>query len=251
MAKSTHHGKKKPGDSRFARRQQGTSSGTQAKPINPLKSKIRDVERLLAHADHLPADVRIEKERALAGYKQDLDYAIQERQKQKLITKYHKVRFFERQKASRNLKRLRKSFAEISNDSDREALEQAIQRAEIDLNYTIYYPLMEKYVSLFARSDSDDQVGTAGQKGEPDNNPTRDGPMWKLVMSSTQEGTLESLRDGKLSAKYSTQKKPKQIASLDQVERENVIQKRRSVNQKGSGKAQHANDEDSDEGFFE
>ena len=46
------------------------------------------------HADDLPADVRIEDERALAAYEQELAAADAEKTKQKMIKKYHMVRFF-------------------------------------------------------------------------------------------------------------------------------------------------------------
>lgn len=62
--------------------------------VNALKSKIRDLSRVLDHDEHLPAGVRIEKERALTGYKQDLDNAEEEKRKQALIKRYHMVRFF-------------------------------------------------------------------------------------------------------------------------------------------------------------
>lgn len=65
--------------------------------INRLKSKIRDTTRLLNRVETIPADVRIEKERALAGYQQDLEGAEEQAEKHKrrqaLIKKYHKVRF--------------------------------------------------------------------------------------------------------------------------------------------------------------
>lgn len=81
-----------------ANREEKTSNSalrTSNKPsVNSLKSKIRDLTRSLNHNGDLPAGVRIEKERALAGYKQDLENAEQEKQKQALITRYHRVRFF-------------------------------------------------------------------------------------------------------------------------------------------------------------
>ena len=61
--------------------------------VNILKSKIRDLTRALQHSD-LPADIRVEKERALAGYEQDLETALEEKRKRELIGKYHMVRFF-------------------------------------------------------------------------------------------------------------------------------------------------------------
>ena len=62
--------------------------------VNQLKSKIRDLTRALDHSDHLPAGVRIEKERALAGYKQDVEKIHEDKRKNDLIKKYHMVRFF-------------------------------------------------------------------------------------------------------------------------------------------------------------
>ena len=62
--------------------------------VNQLKSKIRDLTRALEHSDHLPAGVRIEKERALAGYKQDAEKILDDRRRNELIKKYHMVRFF-------------------------------------------------------------------------------------------------------------------------------------------------------------
>lgn len=62
--------------------------------INRLKKKIRSTTRVLNHSDNLPAGVRIEKERALAGYQHDLEQAALKKQRQRMIKKYHMVRFF-------------------------------------------------------------------------------------------------------------------------------------------------------------
>lgn len=67
---------------------------TKSASVNQLKSKIRDLTRALEHSNHLPAGVRIEKERALAGYKQDVDQIHQDRRRNQTIKKYHMVRFF-------------------------------------------------------------------------------------------------------------------------------------------------------------
>jgi hypothetical protein len=77
-------------------RQEKTSAlrTSNKRSVNSLKSKIRDLTRSLDHNEGLPAGVRIEKERALTGYKQDLEAAEQEKRKQALITRYHRVRFF-------------------------------------------------------------------------------------------------------------------------------------------------------------
>ena len=62
--------------------------------VNHLKGKIRDVARTLDRSKNLPADVRVEKERALAAYKLDLENAEHEKRKHQMIKKYHMVRFF-------------------------------------------------------------------------------------------------------------------------------------------------------------
>ena len=60
---------------------------------NELKTKIRDIRRLLGYTESLPADVRIEKERELAGYQMDLEIVEARRRRAAMIKKYHFVRF--------------------------------------------------------------------------------------------------------------------------------------------------------------
>lgn len=67
---------------------------TKPTSINQLKSKIRDLTRAIEHSENLPPGVRIEKERALAGYKQDVEKIHEDKRKNELIKKYHMVRFF-------------------------------------------------------------------------------------------------------------------------------------------------------------
>ena len=67
---------------------------TSSTSINPIKGKIRNLVRLLERPGELPPGVRIEKERALTGYRQDLEKANEEKRKQQMIKKYHMVRFF-------------------------------------------------------------------------------------------------------------------------------------------------------------
>lgn len=68
-----------------------------ASSVNAVKKRIRDVTRLLSKGDDLPADVRLENERALAAYKQELAEADEEKVRQRMIKKYHMVRFFGKQ----------------------------------------------------------------------------------------------------------------------------------------------------------
>lgn len=74
-----------------------TPSSTPREPssglsINDLKRRIRDVKRLLGHADLSP-EARIVQERALAGYEKDLKDETERRQRSEMIKRYHFVRF--------------------------------------------------------------------------------------------------------------------------------------------------------------
>lgn len=75
-----------------------------ASSVNAIKKRIRDVTRKLERSESLPADVRIEDERALATFQQELASAEAEKFRQKMIKKYHMVRFF-------GIKNLSPSFA--------------------------------------------------------------------------------------------------------------------------------------------
>ena len=62
--------------------------------VNPIKERIRDIKRLLGHAGSMPADRRVELERELSVLQSDLEIALAENHTQKMIGRYHMVRFF-------------------------------------------------------------------------------------------------------------------------------------------------------------
>ena len=111
--------------------------------------------------------------------------------------------FAERQKATRRLKRLKKLLSAMDKASEEYVdLKQKIHRAEVDLNYTLYSPLAEKYTSLYKQKDdtsngditmSNDSMISQGSEAllvRP--------PMWITVEKCMAEGTLWALRDGKV-----------------------------------------------------
>jgi hypothetical protein len=61
--------------------------------VNTIKKHIRDITRRLERPD-LPANVLADSERALSAFRQELHQASLEKQTQKMIKKYHMVRFF-------------------------------------------------------------------------------------------------------------------------------------------------------------
>ncbi|KAL8964024.1 MAG: hypothetical protein Q9183_004764 [Haloplaca sp. 2 TL-2023] len=222
--------------------------------IHALKSKVRDVTRVLEHAQDLPLDVRIEKQRALAGYRQDLEKAQREKERQRMIKKYHMVRFFERQKATRNLKKLRTRLASADQGStEYQILESAVQIAEVDLNYTLYHPLLEKYVGLFPREKPEEGSAPGDLSIEKIAETRLQKPsMWAKVEDCMDHGALQALRDGKLRSDRSAN--PVSQANTTEIGRRGTEKKQPQNNIKESASTPHmANEGDdlSDGGFFD
>ncbi|KAA8647280.1 hypothetical protein EYZ11_011137 [Aspergillus tanneri] len=193
--------------------------------VNELKKRIRDVKRLLNRVD-LPADARIVQERALTGYEKDLEEEMNRRDRSKMIKKYHFVRFLDRKTATKDVNRLLRHEKEISESADLDAtlkksklssLAQKIHTARVNLNYTIYYPLTEKYVALYADVKKGKEKGSnlparkdnQNNDDDSDNNSSfkalhttaADKPaLWHVVEKCMEDGTLDLLRDGKLTA---------------------------------------------------
>ncbi|EQL34168.1 rRNA-processing protein EFG1 [Blastomyces dermatitidis ATCC 26199] len=182
-----------------------------------LKNKIRDIKRLLKRADHLPADVKIEKERALVGYERDLEIVESRKNRAAMIKRYHFVRFLERKAATRRLNKLlrrKKTLTESDptpNKEELDSLEEQIYLTQVDLNYAIYSPLTEKYISLYPNQRRDKQAPELEPEPEDSdiirNCSGEKPPLWHAVEQSMKDGTLELLRDGKLGIGISGQKK--------------------------------------------
>ena len=70
------------------------SHRSEADALTFLEQKVRKLDEELRHADQLPADVQVEKERALQSYRRQLADGRAARRRNAMISKYHKVRFF-------------------------------------------------------------------------------------------------------------------------------------------------------------
>lgn len=97
----------KPGNGQFKpRHSQRSSPATDEdnrRSINALKSRIRDLKRLLVHVENvekhkMSAGARIERERELQSAEHELAEKVNESReaeyRKKMIGKYHQVRFF-------------------------------------------------------------------------------------------------------------------------------------------------------------
>ncbi|KAI6246097.1 rRNA-processing protein efg1 [Erysiphe necator] len=163
--------------------------------INAIKKKLRDVNRRLGRPETISAEMQVEFERARDAYQLELNAAIAEKTRQRMIKKYHMVRFFERQKASRMIKRIRKHMLAANSIDEVHSLEKQLHGAEVDLNYTLYHPLSETYISLYPRNKSSAEECNSNQdifKKKP--------PIWYEIEKAMVNGSLEEIRH-RMSAK--------------------------------------------------
>jgi rRNA-processing protein Efg1 len=232
---------------------QDQSNDTQTKG---LSNKIHSLRRLLEKATDMPADIRQEKERELQGYVADQQRNQARREKNAVTSRYHFVRFMERKKAERQLRRCEKNFdsAKMGTDSTRlpgistgsrngiddggagdieggsqnqqvlssaerlalsqEECRRQLHEAKVDLNYTLYAPLDQKYISLFPPTPRNEEFPANSRRrkngrdhdapanddkaGILRNNSGQKPPLWNEVEKAMENDTLEALRDGKV-----------------------------------------------------
>ncbi|KAJ1920743.1 18S rRNA maturation protein [Mycoemilia scoparia] len=115
------------------------------KSLSETKKRLRSTLRLL-NKPNLPSNQKVELERqvkALEILKTQFESGNDERTNAK---KYHKVKFFDRQKVLRKIKKLEKSFKESENDDSKE---NELHKLFVKLNYTLFYPNTDKYIALY------------------------------------------------------------------------------------------------------
>ncbi|XP_014554826.1 hypothetical protein COCVIDRAFT_39293 [Bipolaris victoriae FI3] len=216
------------------KRPQVSSDIDKSTSTHALKSRIRDLKRLLAHVDNvgdhkMSASSRIERERELEACEHELREKLESSReaeyRRKMIGKYHQVRFFDRQKGTRILKKLKKELQCEEDEEKKQELAQKVHNAEVDVNYAIYYPLMKPYASLYPKSkkekaaDSDESgEGDSGDKSNREaDGPKGDVAMWKTVEEAMAEGTLDALRNRKEDLPAPAPAKEKKNKKLDQT----------------------------------
>lgn len=76
---------------------------------------------------------------------------MKQQRERKLAKKYHKVRFFERVKVERKLKRVASRIKDCSSPGTK--LLEELHTLQDDLAYIKYFPKGEKYISLFPQKE--------------------------------------------------------------------------------------------------
>lgn len=206
---------------------QGAGSGK-------LKKKIRDVQRTLRKPG-LAANKRLEAERALKGLEQELAGVQNAAKARENGQKYHMVRFFERKKAVRRLRRAVKDI--IADSPETETGLEEMRKREVDLYYTVMFPMDQKYLALYP-SEKEGDIDEVREKNE----------VWVSIREKVLKGELAS---GLNSKKTDS----KAISEVERIRKQGLSHqnpaKDTSTNDNGDdADANEFNDDQQDE-FFE
>ncbi|KAL2256341.1 hypothetical protein VTK26DRAFT_1817 [Humicola hyalothermophila] len=264
-----------------ARKRMRTNTGPKRAPqsagdgLSAIKKRARAIERLLGRDNlKIPADKQKELERELAAHKQRIEDAKAKKERSKMIKKYHMVRFFERKKAMRLAKQLEKKLAAATDPEEVSRIKAELHIAQVDIDYAIYFPFMEPYVSLYAGS-SVKEKGGKDEKDEKDDKSTAAQylhaprpPMWTVIEKTREEGksALEKLQNRR-PQKFASSQSPNPSKPSAEINASTTkkgkkgaqAQKAKTVTQSRGGRAQQdtaetSDDEESDSdggGFFE
>jgi hypothetical protein len=110
-------------------------------------------------------------------------------------------------------------------------LKQRLHNAEVDVNYTQYYPLMKVYSSLYPKSKKEKATDPDEAMDEDNEDKTSrevDGPkgdidMWKAIEKAMAEGTLDALRNRKEGIPAAAPKKEKKKTQAQVVNKKDVV----------------------------
>lgn len=150
------YGKRKPVSNRRSK-----ALGVDKKP-NPkpksvsLKNQIRSTQRMLRK--DLPPQVKEAQEKKLDGLKKQQEIHNRLAVERKLFLRDRKIKFFERRKVERSLRRLEKQQRTSSGGAGVADFSDQLSKLKEDLEYVKFFPKTEKYVSLFMGGDDVDIV---------------------------------------------------------------------------------------------
>ncbi|KAM3510517.1 hypothetical protein MY11210_005817 [Beauveria gryllotalpidicola] len=170
------------------------------------KKRTRSIQRMMTRNEDIPANLRNDMERELAAHKNTIVDKTFQRRRSAMISKYHMVRFFERKKATRLVKQLKRQLEATTDDQERSKLQADLHIAEVDEAYTMHHPHAETYISLYGtvkkdggEDETEEEKRTAAAKAAL---AAERPPMWKVVESTMVEGpdALRQLRERRSAA---------------------------------------------------
>lgn len=107
--------------------------------------------------EDLEPGARIEAERRLNALERDLEAQMHASRERARASRYHKIKFFERQKIHRKVRQLKRAL-ENAPESKHKKLHRKLKDARVLLNYVLYFPKDARYVALYAGSEDGEPV---------------------------------------------------------------------------------------------
>ncbi|KAL2506645.1 Protein of unknown function (DUF2361) [Abeliophyllum distichum] len=157
------YGKRRFADRQLAggRRPKSLAVGKKPKPkpkakAVSLKNQIRSIERILRK--DLPPEVKEAQEKKLEELKKQQDIHNHLAVERKIFLRDRKIKFFERRKIERRIRRLEKQQRASSGQAQEAEITEQLSKLKEDLEYVRFFPKTEKYVSLFMGGDDTEVV---------------------------------------------------------------------------------------------
>ncbi|CAA7024611.1 unnamed protein product [Microthlaspi erraticum] len=124
--------------------------------IVSLKNQMRSVERFLRK--DLPAEVKESLKQKLEDLKKQQDDHTRLAVERKIFLRNRKIKFFERRKIERSIRRLEKLQRTSSAHVGDADIAEQLRKLKEDLEYVRFFPKNEKYVSLFTGAEDSEVV---------------------------------------------------------------------------------------------
>ncbi|KZV43807.1 hypothetical protein F511_39588 [Dorcoceras hygrometricum] len=121
-----------------------------------LKTQIRSVERMLRR--DLPLEVKEAQEKKLEELKKQQEIHNRLAVERKIFLRDRKIKFFERRKIERRIRRLEKQQRASTGQAQEAEIAEQLSKLKEDLEYVRFFPKTEKYVSLFMGGDETEIV---------------------------------------------------------------------------------------------
>ncbi|XP_028102548.1 rRNA-processing protein efg1-like [Camellia sinensis] len=106
----------------------------------------------------LSPEVREAQEKKLEGIKKQQEIHNRLAVERKIFLRDRKIKFFERRKIERRIRRLEKMQRASSGQSKEAEIAEQLSKLKEDLEYVRFFPKTEKYVSFFMGGDDTDIV---------------------------------------------------------------------------------------------
>ncbi|KAL9260838.1 rRNA-processing protein efg1-like protein [Drosera capensis] len=133
------------------------SGGVGKKPkAVSIKNQVRSIERLLSK--DLRPEVREALEKKLEGLKKQQELHNRLAIERQIFLRDKKIKFFERRKIERRLRRLEKQQRSSTGQAQEADISEQLAKLKEDLEYVRFFPKTEKYVALFSGDEDGETV---------------------------------------------------------------------------------------------